>query len=226
MQLLFQYVDSVKKVEDISLAKGKFFPINIKLLLMNSGLASNGSGHYQRFLKSLNKLSDVTLEYNKKTSLNNTRCIEKEALLSYRLAYQQENQMKQSSFSTVYKKLVIKMHPVVLDMIKEATYNYALFNRNSYDCLSSDKMKLLYYYFCCLTVPGGNFVTLNLEDLLILWPKSNVKKTIKARQQELAQLLQEFISLQSKIYDLDLTLVFANNQIAGIKVKKRYLTLV
>ena len=111
MQLLFQFVDSVNKVEDIGMAKDKFFPINIKLILVNSGLASNGSGHYQRFLKSLNELSDATLEYNKKISLNNTRCIEKEALLSYRRAYQKENQMKQFSCSTVYKKINDKNAP-------------------------------------------------------------------------------------------------------------------
>lgn len=81
-------------------------------------------------------------------------------------------------------------------------YNHALFNRISYDCLSSDKMKLLDYYFYSWTVSGGNFVTLNLGDLLMLWPKSNVKKAIRARWRELAQLLQEFISLQSKIYNL------------------------
>lgn len=87
------------------MVKDKLFPINIKLILVNSSLVSNWSGHCQRFLKSL-----VILEYNKKISLNNTCCIEQGALLSYPLAYQKENQMEQFSCLTVCKKLIIKMY--------------------------------------------------------------------------------------------------------------------
>lgn len=153
MQLLFQYVDCIKQLPNIDMAKNQFFPISINLILSNSSIARGGRC-YKNFLKSLNKLADVTLEYDKKIGLNDLRHVKKESLLSYDFIYRGNVDSTASSQSTLYKKLTIKMHPIVLDIVKESTYNYALLNRHSYDVLKSDKLKLLYYHFCLLAVPG------------------------------------------------------------------------
>nr|YP_009295224.1 hypothetical protein BI108_pgp171 [Dasya binghamiae]AOH77236.1 hypothetical protein [Dasya binghamiae] len=225
MEILFQYIDQVKKFSDMSLAQNKFLTININLIFKNLNM-SNGGKSYYHFQKSLNKLSDVTLNYDKKITLDGLCSIHKESLISYRILYKNSRKIGKNDALNSWRKLAIKMHPIILDMYKDATYNYSLFNQNSYNKIVSDKLKLLYYYFCCLTVPEGHLITLTINDLLLLWPKSNLRQLISQRKQEIVQLLKDFVNLNSELDDLDINLNYQKSEIIGIKIKKCQLRLI
>nr|YP_009488789.1 hypothetical protein Grafi_p221 [Grateloupia filicina]AWD77281.1 hypothetical protein Grafi_p221 [Grateloupia filicina] len=225
IQLLFQYIDAVEQLPDIKLAQTEFLPININLILKNSN-SSTGGKSYNHFQASLNKLSDVTLVYNKKITSDGLYRAHKESLLSYKILHQRFRKGVTVNDSNQWRKLAVKMHPIILDISKEATYNYSLFNKNSYNSLSSDKIKLLYYYACCLTFPGGHPVKLSLDNLLSLWPPTNLRQVKQKRKQEMIQLLQDFAALESKLDDLDISLIYLNYEIVGINLKKRKLKVI
>ena len=225
IQLLFQYTTHVKKISSKELAKDQFFPINIKIIFDNSKISRGGSC-YRNFFQSLNKLAEVTLEYDKKISSDTKyRHIQKESLLAYKFIYKQSDNYSKDLSVNTYKKLVIRMHPIVLDLL-DANYNYALLNKQTYDLLPSDQLKLLYYHFCLLTLPGCNSVTVLLDDLLTLWPKTNHLKTKQKRKREIITLLQNFIVLETKISDLNTELMMRDGKVYGVTIQKRKLNLV
>lgn len=43
-------------------------------------------------------------------------------------------------------------------------------------------MNFLQICFCCLTFPGGRPIQLNLDDLLLLWPPTNLRQVKRDRQ--------------------------------------------
>nr|YP_009511646.1 hypothetical protein [Melanthalia intermedia]AXI97523.1 hypothetical protein [Melanthalia intermedia] len=157
---------------------------------------------------------------------NNCRHLQKESLVSYKFTYKKNSNFLENSSSNAYKKLVIKMHPIILDMLEKVEYNYALLNKATYNFLASDKLKLLYYHFCLLTLPGSNFVAIYLSDLLLLWPRSSQPKTLQRRKKEMKELLKTFVSLESKIDDLDVKTIVDDSEIIGVAVRKRKLSLV
>ena len=227
MQILFQYIDTASKTENIIADNNRFCHINISQVLKSINAFSISGRSYRDFKKSLDKLSDVVLEYNKQINKDdNIRHVSKESLLSYRYQYQGVNKSDEISNTERSQKLYVKMHPIIMEMLKRGTYNYALFNRESYNELPSDKLKLLYYHFSSLTLPGEHPVIFSLEDLLKLWPESNVVKTNEVRKKDLICLLMELVKVQSSIKDLCFNLMMRSSKVVGIKVKKRQLRLI
>nr|QCI04722.1 hypothetical protein [Bornetia secundiflora] len=223
IEILFQYIDQLKYCSDINLDQNKFLLINVNLIFKKLNISSGGKSYYS-FTKTLNKLSDVILMYDKKITSDGLRSIYKESLISYKILYKQSNKKVQSESLSSFRKLAIKMHPIILDMYKKANYNYSLFNRDSYNKITSDKLKLLYYYFCCLTFPGCNYIHLTIDELLLLfWPKTNVKQLISQRKKEIIRLLKEFMELKPKLDDLELDLMCQKSEIIGVQVKKHQL---
>ena len=221
MQLLFQYIEAknllyqkqgMSSIDD-------YFDINIKVLLQNLGLSSGGKS-YKSFLQSLSKLSKVHMEYNKLLDADKQLyCTSAESLLSFRLSYLKQQEQEKIG----YRKLKIKMHPVVWDVYHQSQYNYALINKSSYDSLPSEKLQFLYFYFCQNTFPGKNFVTFHIKELLQLWPASSNRSTLNAREKELIFLLELFVQNQSKINDLTIHLVYEEKKVIKVKVKKNKL---
>lgn len=226
LELLWAYLNSVNKLSNQQLVKNKFVIINIKSVLRNLKVNSISGRSYQRFFASLNRLSKVIIEYDKKINLDNLRHISVEPLLSYHCLYSKHEDGNMNSCIKSYRKLSIRMHPIFVDIVNNASYNYSLFNKNSYDSLTSDKMKFLYLYFACLTMPGKHSVQLSIDDLLSLWPTTNLRQLINARRKEIIFLLKEFSILQSKFDDLDVTLINENGSIVGLNLQKRKLQLV
>ena len=224
MEILFQYVDQVKHCNDIEQAKKKFMPININMILKNLNMSSGGKS-YHNFEASLNKLSNITLLYHKKITFSGLYSTDKDTLISYKILSHHSRQ-NQGKSSVIWRKLSIKMHPIILDMIKEANFNYSLLNKNSYRKMHSSKLKLFYYYFCCLILPGQYPIKLSIDDILSLWPKTKFKQVINQRKKEIVEILKIFVKLDSQLEDLDSQLIYRNNEVIGIQLKKTKLLLV
>ena len=213
MQLLFQYKDS--KIS----SKSDYYQINIKKLGEELGLGINGR-NYKLFFNSLSKLSKVHLKYNKLINFDKKLyCTSEESLLSYRASYEKHS----GKDSRPYKRLEVRMHSAISEILSIAEYNYSLINRESYDQLFSEKLQLLYVYFCQKTLPGKNFTTFTLEDLLDLWPASNNRHTIYTRTEQLISLIENLSSKQAQLKDLDIQLFYENKKLTKVKVKKNRL---
>lgn len=219
MQLLFHYKESIEWSSQDTF-ENKYCHINIKYLLKELGLSPGGKT-YKSLLGSLRRLSKVHLEYRKLLNPDEgvVRTIS-DNLLSWELVYIEDPSTKEIKR---YNKLKIKMHPVISEVLYKAEYNYSLINKDSYNKLSSEKLQLLYFYFCQNTWPGKSFITFTLKDLLSLWPPTNHRGLVCRRKSELVHLLEQFISQQEKIKDLDFQPVYDGSKLLAVKVKKNRL---
>lgn len=199
--------------DDIDVVSNKSFSVklNVTSILNNLGLSKGGMS-YLRFLKSLNKLAAVTLEYDKKISKDNLRYKGRVPLLSY------EYMEKISK-----KRVFVTLHPLVSQLLIHGDYNYAIFNLKSYKTFNNSYLRLLYYYFSMRTIPGGYPVNFSLEGLLSLWAKSVSRSVIFRRKRFLVQTLKSFVEQSKQIQDLDSYLLQDRNRVLGISVRKRKL---
>lgn len=221
MQILFQYREWYDENKEI-ISKNDLCEININRLIQQLGLTSGGRA-FQRFFDSLDKLSRVRMEYNKLLDPEkNLYCKSVDLLLSYQLHYTKNE--NDTSKIRDYKKLKIKMHPLMFDMMSKAKYNYSLLNKNSFNHLSSEKLQLLYYHFCQNTWPGKGYTTFTAKELLKLWPPSENSRTLTSRQKDLNSLIREFMDKKSKISDLLIEALYDGENLINVKVKKNNLT--
>lgn len=219
MQLLFQYKESKLFTDQNTTQKNGYYEINIKKLGEELGIGIDGRS-YKRFFNSLSKLSKVHLNYNKLIDRDKKLyCSSGESLLSYRASYETHSGKDNRS----YKRLEVRMHSAISEILSMAEYNYSLINKESYSQLSSEKSQLLYVYFCQKTLPGKKFTIFTLEDLLDLWPASNDRRTVYSRIEQLISLIADLVSKQDQLKDLDLRPVYENGKLIMVKVKKNKL---
>nr|YP_009488738.1 hypothetical protein Grafi_p168 [Grateloupia filicina]AWD77357.1 hypothetical protein Grafi_p168 [Grateloupia filicina] len=116
----------------------QYVQININKVLQNVNKTKSGRSHNQ-FIQTIKKLSAVNLEYHKKISKDGSLYSQEGgSLLYYKYTYNKgEAQSKRT-----YKKLAVKMHTAVFDILKLSNYNYTIFNKKSYRLLTCNKMKL------------------------------------------------------------------------------------
>ena len=226
-ELLFQYVDSLKFLKGLTheQIKKELLVVSISTMLKNTGV-SDGGRNYKVFLASLKRLSQVHISCNKIID-KKKQCFSKSA--GSLITYEYKKPFFKNS-ETAKKQLLVRMHPVIIDMALESKYNYAILNKDSYHSLDSDKTKLLYYHFCLSTLPGGRPVTFSINDLLKLWPNRARTRVMKhKRKRELEGLLN---SLTQQIYkrciqDLSIDLVYdQKNSLESVIVQKHHLQLV
>nr|UAD88329.1 hypothetical protein [Gracilaria tikvahiae] len=117
------------------------------------------------------------------------------------------------------------MHPSIVDILKEAKYNYSIFNYKSFLAIHSNELKLLYYYFCLSTLLGSHTYKFSVNDLLKFWPKSKNRSTLFKRKQILYDLLDQFCDIQDKIPDIKILLEKNMDVIVNVIVKKKQLQL-
>lgn len=220
IELLDQYASFI--MNNIDCSNDEYIPININKILVNINKANSGRSHNE-CIKIVEKLSAVNLAYNKLINKEKLLyCKEGGSLLSYKYIYTKNSQIK---FVKKYKKLYIKMHVAIYDILKFSDYNYSIFNKKSFDILKENKLKLLYYYFCISTLPGCFSKTFSIDDLLKLWPASKNRQTILKRKKNLYNFLKKIDRSQDKLLDLNLTLEKENNKIITVKVNKKKLNL-
>ena len=218
MAILFQYKDLSRKAENIS--KDGFFELNIKELLKSINLTKSGRA-YQAVSSHLLKLSKVHLQYHKLIdSERNLYCEYAGSLLSYELDYHEASLTRDARR---WKKVKVKLASSILQMMDSAEYNYSLLNKASYQSFPSDKLKLLYFYFCQNTLPGKGVKVFTVDHLLSLWPPSDTRSTLNSRKKELTRLLTEFSCVQGVIKDLIIETVYENEELIEIKVRKKNL---
>ena len=223
MQLLFQYKESKLFSNQNSPEKNDYYEINIHKLGQELGASISGGRNYKMFLDSLSKLSKVHLKYNKVIDLDKkSYSISEESLLSYRVSYESDRSTGKRS----YKKLKVRMHSTIFEVLSSAEYNYSLINQESYNKLSSDKLQLLYFHFCQKTLPGKEFRTFTLEDLLSLWPSSDNRHTIHSRVEQLTNLIKDLTSERAKLKDIYIQPIYENGKLVKVKVKKNKLNIV
>uniref|UniRef100_UPI003002179A hypothetical protein n=1 Tax=Anunuuluaehu liula TaxID=3049639 RepID=UPI003002179A len=109
------------------------------------------------------KLVHTTMEYDKQIHVNGLRSKKVGNLLIYEYRYH-KSVSKDTDY--MYKKLFIKMHLSIVDILKEAKYNYSIFNYQSLLDIDSNELKLLYYYFCLSTLLGSYMYKFSFNDLL------------------------------------------------------------
>ena len=192
--------------------------INIQRVLKNTNKTISGKS-YQNFINTVDKLSHVILEYDKQIHTNGLRSKKVGSLLTYEYEYYAHK----LNYS---KKLLIRVHPSIIDIFKESNYNYAIFNKMSFYALEINELKLLYYYFCLSTLPGSFSKEFSIDDLLKLWSKSDIKQTISKRKKMLINLLLKLEQDKAKISDLDILIKKNGNKIVGVNVQKKQLRLV
>ena len=218
MEILFQYKNLSRNPDNIS--KDDFFEVNIKALLESLNLTRGGKA-YQTFMKHLDKLSNVSLKYNKLIDANkNLYCLYGGSLLSYEL-YHYEDYEKNNIYK--WQKVKVKLASAIIEMMNTAEYNYSLLNKLSYQRLPSDKLKFLYVYFCQNTWPGKEGKLFTVNDLMSLWPPSSVRTTLNSRKKELTKLLTDFSHHQNIVKDLIIQTIYENEELAKVKVVKRML---
>lgn len=221
MQLLFQYKESKLFTDQNTPQKNGYYKINIKKLGEELGAGISGGKHYRLFFNSLDKLSKVHLKWNKLiNSDKQLYCTHSESLLSYRASY--ETRLSKDNRS--YKRLEVRMHSAISEILSSAEYNYSLLNKESYNKLSSTELQLLYFYFCQKTLPGKNFTTFTLKDLLGLWPVSDDRRIIFNRMKKLIDLIEDFVSKQAELKDLYIQPIYENGKLTMVKVKKNRLS--
>lgn len=220
MQLLFQYKESKLFTNQNTTQKNGYYKINIKKIEEELGIGVSGKS-YKLFFNSLSKLSKVHLKYNKLIDCDKKlySCSE-ESLLSYRASYETHS----GKDNRTYKRLEVRMHSTISEILSLAEYNYSLINRESYNQLSSEKSQLLYVYFCQKTLPGKKFTTFTLKDLLDLWPASNNRHTVYSRTEQLTTLIEDLVTKQAQLKDLDIRPIYASGDLVSVKVKKNRLT--
>lgn len=226
-ELLFQYVDGLKRLKSLNhdQIKKELLVVNIKTMLKSIGLLDGGSA-YKALLASLDRLSRVHVKANKLIDKEKqTFSVKGGSLITYEYEKRSSKNTK-----TAKKQLLVRMHPVIVDMALESKYNYAILNKESYHSLDSDKTKLLYYHFCLSTLPGGFVVTFSVDDLLELWPKSaQIKQARYRNKRELLVLLDNLIQQidEGHIQDLSIKLVYdQSNSLESVIVRKYHLRLV
>lgn len=203
-------------------SRDNYLFININTVLKNLNKSLSGKTR-EIFMQTVYKLSIVHLEYNKKISQHKSLyCKEGGNLLSDKYLY---NKKCETHSNASYKRLYIKMHPVISDILRESDYNYTIFNRQSYESLKSKKMKLLYYYFSISTLPGSFSKKFFINDLIELWPKTTNQKRIWVKRMELLKMLKQFEQETQNLLDLDAGLFHEDTGDFGIEIKKRKLVL-
>ena len=157
-------------------------------------------------------MASVIIRYDKKISKNNLKYQQRTNLLSYKYI---ENTTKLCS-----KRLVVYIIPLTIRLMMKGEYNYYLFNLESYGSLHISQLRLLYYYFCLYTIPGGPPVIHRLEKLLSLWLESSNKYTIKKRKHLLIHLLEELEKSNDLMKDLHFSFIKNKGRISAVSVKK------
>ena len=218
IEILDQYANLI--VNDKYLCD-QYVQININKVLQNVNKTKSGRSHNQ-FIQTIKKLSAVNLEYHKKISKDGSLYSQEGgSLLYYKYTYNKsETQSKRT-----YKRLAVKMHTAVFDILKLSNYNYTIFNKKSYRLLTCNKMKLLYYYFSLSTLPASFSQNFSVSELIDLWPNTQNQKTLWARKNQMSFLLQEFVNKSKEMIDLDAHLLKNGTELMGIRVKKRKLIL-
>lgn len=190
--------------------------ISIKQVLDNLQLKSSGQA-YKNFINSLRKLSQVTILQRKKINDNGKLSEYSGNLLSYKYC---------TSTKSKYKKLIVYLNLLTVEILLQGKCNYSLFNFQSYRSLEDHRLRLLYYNLCLKTVPGGSNVYLTTDELLqILWQKSIDRTTIQSRKKVLISLLENLNKNKHKLNDLKINLKKSGKQIMGIFVGKIKLNL-
>ena len=215
IQMLFQYKQSVK---ENNLSKDGYFKVNIKQIFESLNQSRSGAA-YNSFYRTLLKLSKVYICCHKLIDVNrNLYSNYTGSLLSCEIDYFRDSF---ASEKNQFKKVEVRFARAILDVMNEAEYNYSLLNKESYESFFSDKLKLIYIYFCQKTLPGKNVTTFTIQELLKLWPPCNIRRTLRSREKELGDLLKNFA--ENKITDLAVQLIYEEGEIAKIKVRKKNL---
>jgi len=218
MHILFQYKQlfpgNQTSTENIA------FELNVASILGELGVAKCGK-QYKRLHDSLVRLSKVHLQYHKLIdSSNQIYCEYTGSLLSFQVDYERDRYFINTR---KWNKIKIELGRPILEIMNSAQYNYALLNKDSYYSLASSKLQLLYFYLCQNTLPGKGPKIFTAEDLLTLWPYSNIRSTINSREKELNRLIEEFIDRQKNIKDLAIESIYDHGKLMKIKVKKKNL---
>ena len=205
------------------ISENDYIEINVRKILQSLGKHDSGRS-YERFINIVKKLAHTTIEYDKQIHINGLRSKKVGNLLMYEYKYI-ESILNDNDYK--YKKLFIKMHPSIIDILKEAKYNYSILNYQSFLDINSNELKLLYYYFCLSTLPGSYASKFSINDLLKFWPKSENRSTLFKRKRLLYSLLDQFCYIQDKIpiRDIKISLEKKGNIIISVLVKKKQLKL-
>ncbi|MGH1163436.1 DUF1368 domain-containing protein [Bacillus mycoides] len=202
------------------ISENDYIEINVRKILQSLGKQDSGRS-YERFINIVKKLAHTTIEYDKQIHINGLRSKKVGNLLMYEYKY------NKSVSNHIYKKLFVKMHPSIIDILTEAKYNYSIFNYQSFLDIDSNELKLLYYYFCLSTLPGSYMYNFSFNDLLQFWPISKNRSTLFKRKQILHDLLDQFCYIQDRIpiRDIKIVLKKKENTVVNVLVKKRQFRL-
>ena len=217
LQQFSEYMSSKSNI----ISENDYVEINVRKILQSLGQHDSGRS-YERFISIVKKLAHTTIEYDKKIHINGLRSKKVGNLLMYEYRYHTSVSINSDY---IYKKLFIKMHPSIVDVLKEAKYNYSIFNYQSFLDINSNELRLLYYYFCLSTLPGSYIYKFSFNDLLQFWPKSQNRSTLFKRKKVLTDLLDRFCSIQDKIPDIKIYLEKNANIVVNVLVKKKQLKL-
>ena len=208
--------------KDYGNLKDNYFSINIQQLLNKAQKTISGKS-YKNFINTLDKLARITVAYDKQISTKGLRSREVGSFLHYKYQYQKKDD---SGTLSANKKLLVKVHSSILDIIYQSDYNYTLLNKKIFYALDNNQLRLLYYYFSLSTLPGLFSQKFSLDSLLNLWPESQNKLTIFRRKQALYKILEELIKNKDQMYDLNIALHQEMGKVVSVTVKRRKLKLV
>ena len=218
--ILQQFAEYIN-VQHRIISENDYIEINIRKILKSLSQYDSGRS-YERFMDVVKKLACTTIEYDKLINVNGLRSKKVGSLLTYEYKYYKSVSIDNG---LLYKKLQIKMHPSIIDILTEAQYNYSIFNYTSFLNIKSNELKLLYYYFCLSALPGSYNYKFSFNDLLKFWPKSQNRSTLFKRKQILYDLLDQFCHIQNSIPDIKISLDKREDVIVNVVVKKKQLKL-
>lgn len=218
MHIVFQHRQFFQGREKIS--KECYFEFNVAAMLEKLEI-KRGGNQYKSFYNSLLRLSKVHLEYHKLIDKDMGKYNNKiGSLLSYEREYRRDLHFYKKK---EWHKVRVQLGLPILAVLEEANYNYSLFNKDSFESFSSTKLQLLYYHFCQNTLPGIGFKIFTIEELLRLWPPSNIRSTLNSRVKELTKMIEAFVNEQKKIKDLMIEAIYYQKRLVQVKVKKKKL---
>lgn len=194
--------------------------LNISLILSNLNMQDSGKFRIN-LLNFLEKISHITITYEKKITENNLILKGSGSLMNYKVL------LKKSPNINSCKKIKVSLNKFFYLILKKSNYNYKLINMSHIKFFPSSQLRLIYYYICLKTTPGMKyFKEISLENFLDdLWINTSNDSTKRTRKQRLITLLKKFSNYLNE--DLDLIffkqknsiLLFDNNYIY-IKVKR------
>lgn len=203
LQVLNQFNYSLNNIKD-GMFQNDLISLNIDIPLLAMNLNIQDSGKFRlNFINFLDKMSHITITYEKKITHNNFVIKGSGNLMCYKVLL---NNSLHSNNKNTYKKIEISINRYFYFILKKANYNYKVINFNHMKLFPSSQLRLIYYYICLKIIPGTKYYTeISFNNFLNdLWLPTLNDSTQRTRKQRLIVLLHDF----SKYVDSNMDLVF------------------